>query len=312
MGFGVENYFNPCPLAKPGGVQGPSNPQALNRFAYGLNNPLGFTDPTGHVPCRAGTKCLGSGGVRLGKNSNPSGCNTSGRCKVTTSMENNCRINRCRNAQVNNVIGFYAKVYGIPKNLLGATLMTEAIDDQQLLGEVADAWNRTGLGMMKSGIAAMIMPPQLLGPAPITYTPGIMMLYTMDAAERLHGSPGIGANNIHIDTARTVESYFATNYPNSGMANLVVPGRSMPAVIDSLSSSDGNIRYAAAYVRLLSDLRTNSTGEHMALSDVDMAIIYGAYRAGPESYGERSSDFRNTQTVGTFGSTFLEYLNQYR
>jgi hypothetical protein len=28
---------------------GPPNPQALNRFSYGLNNPVKYTDPTGHT-----------------------------------------------------------------------------------------------------------------------------------------------------------------------------------------------------------------------------------------------------------------------
>jgi len=29
-------------------VPEPGNPQALNRYAYALNNPLRYTDPTGH------------------------------------------------------------------------------------------------------------------------------------------------------------------------------------------------------------------------------------------------------------------------
>ncbi len=29
----------------------PYNPQSLNRFSYGLNNPVKYTDPTGHIAC---------------------------------------------------------------------------------------------------------------------------------------------------------------------------------------------------------------------------------------------------------------------
>ncbi len=32
-------------------VPGAFNPQALNRYAYGLNNPVRYTDPTGHYAC---------------------------------------------------------------------------------------------------------------------------------------------------------------------------------------------------------------------------------------------------------------------
>ncbi len=39
-------------------VPEPGNPQALNRYAYVLNNPLRYTDPTGHAECSAGdTAC---------------------------------------------------------------------------------------------------------------------------------------------------------------------------------------------------------------------------------------------------------------
>jgi hypothetical protein len=33
-----------------GSPWGPNNPQALNRYSYVLNNPLKYTDPTGHSP----------------------------------------------------------------------------------------------------------------------------------------------------------------------------------------------------------------------------------------------------------------------
>jgi hypothetical protein len=39
---------------------GPANPQALNRYSYVLNNPLRYTDPTGHdgADQRSGGKTL--------------------------------------------------------------------------------------------------------------------------------------------------------------------------------------------------------------------------------------------------------------
>ncbi|MFN8493910.1 MAG: hypothetical protein U0350_40300 [Caldilineaceae bacterium] len=65
------------------------------------------------------------------------------------------------------------------------------------------------------------------------------------------------------------------------MAALVRPGRPTPEVLDSLFSTDGNIRYAAAYLRQLADLRTQQAGPHLDLTDNEMAIIYGAYRSWP-------------------------------
>ena len=38
-------------------VPGAGNPQALNRYAYSLSNPLKYTDPSGHVPCNSQKLC---------------------------------------------------------------------------------------------------------------------------------------------------------------------------------------------------------------------------------------------------------------
>lgn len=96
------------------------------------------------------------------------------------------------------------------------------------------------------------------------------------------------------------------------MAALVSPGRPTPEVLDSLFSTDGNIRYAAAYLRQLADLRTGRTDAHVSdLTDNDMAIIYGAYRSGPESYGAYPA-YQNAQLPGPFGQIFLTYLQAYR
>jgi RHS repeat-associated protein len=38
-------------------VPEPQNPQSLNRFSYGLNNPVKYTDPSGHAVDAGGASC---------------------------------------------------------------------------------------------------------------------------------------------------------------------------------------------------------------------------------------------------------------
>jgi RHS repeat-associated protein len=45
-------------------VPGAGEPQALNRYAFVLNNPLRHVDPSGHEPCETGTGLDCSGGTR--------------------------------------------------------------------------------------------------------------------------------------------------------------------------------------------------------------------------------------------------------
>jgi hypothetical protein len=61
-----ENQFGPwftlsdTEKQQIGSPMGPQNPQALNRYSYVLNNPMRWTDPTGHAPpspCMANQSC---------------------------------------------------------------------------------------------------------------------------------------------------------------------------------------------------------------------------------------------------------------
>ena len=53
-------------------VPGAGNPQNLNRYTFVLGNPLKYTDPTGHSPCKGHGKCGGGGGSSQGTTPNSS------------------------------------------------------------------------------------------------------------------------------------------------------------------------------------------------------------------------------------------------
>jgi hypothetical protein len=63
-----ENQFGPwftlsdTEKQQLGSPMGPQNPQALNRYSYVLNNPMHWTDPSGHCPtCVVGALFAGAG-----------------------------------------------------------------------------------------------------------------------------------------------------------------------------------------------------------------------------------------------------------
>ena len=181
---------------------------------------------------------------------------------------------------------------------LYTTLLTELMDDQQALQKPFDTYN---LGNATAAYAG-----QYLG-----NTDGWAGLGIGEFIElAIHGadSPGLGYNNIHSKTVWDTQDYFANEHSGTAMAGQVAPDKSLPSTILTLATTGGNVRYAAAHLRLLADARTDAQEARRALSVADQAIIYGAYRSGVGSYGT-VEDFRAATAVGPYGATYLRYFS---
>jgi RHS repeat-associated protein len=89
-------------------VPQPGNPQSLNRYSYALNNPMKYTDPTGHYPYE-------DGDPRLPPDPIPQ------------------RIRR-------DSIAFWADLYGIPYELLAGTIAVEIVFDTNPFRDPATDW----------------------------------------------------------------------------------------------------------------------------------------------------------------------------
>ena len=204
--------------------------------------------------------------------------------------------------RLGSTIGYYSSVYGIPTALLETTLVVEAIDDQSPLSTLIDSMNKAALDMLET-------PPQYGGLQ--ARSSAAAWLAFADWAERRHGSLGIGGDNYHIDTARDVENHFQARYPGSAMSKFVPPGKTQEDVLRELFSPQGNIKYAAALLRMLSDQRTGTYADHTdAFSVTDMAVIYGAYRGGFKPYGGEDR-YRAAQQPSDPGQIFLNYWRGY-
>lgn len=129
--------------------------------------------------------------------------------------------------------------------------------------------------------------------------------------------PGNGIANVHILTAKKVEQYYAANHPGVDW----LPPLSTYDRMATLLTDLGNIRYTAAILRQLADLRTNRMGNHMFdLTDPDMEIIYSAFRSDLNACYPADPSGTNLQAFQTatespstcFGSQLREFLNPYR
>ena len=120
--------------------------------------------------------------------------------------------------------------------------------------------------------------------------------------------PGNGIANVHMQTAKETEQYFATNYPGK----MLEPAQDHYLRSAVTLSDTGNIYYTAAILRRNADLRTGSTEPHTTdLSDLDMQMIYGRFRC--ECWNSWA-EFRVDQSVppSRRGYWMVPYLSLYR
>ena len=131
--------------------------------------------------------------------------------------------------------------------------------------------------------------------------------------------PGPGLAQIHVKTAEDAENWFNTHYPGQGFLE-IPPNLDVRLAI--LLTDEGNIRYAAAILRQLADLRTNRLEPHLYepapksnhanLTDLDMQVIYEAYQAGIHVYDDEPGRYPFTSNPKTYGPRILPYLSYYR
>ena len=217
-------------------VPEPGDPQSLNRYSHVLNNPLKYTDPTGHDVSCPGTDA--------------SVCNV----PLT--------------AQPLAMVKQLANQFGIPFEFLAAVLDAQMTFDYGRLDRLEDGAIRSALSDFK---LAEDNPPVLGGGLDLSAASMIALV-----AEKLDLSLGLG--QMKISRAQAMEAKFSSG-------GLLSTSDDVLAVLGRLESQSDNIRYVAAYVRYLADLRTEKEGPHLSdLSTSDMQIIYGAYRAGPDAY----------------------------
>lgn len=101
-------------------------------------------------------------------------------------------------------------------------------------------------------------------------------------------APGIG--NIHSGVAADTEQYFADVYPEEDWLPVA---SSHGRRLELLHRYKWNVRYVAAYLRQLADVRTGVTGSHTDLTMTDMKMIFTAYHADLQFCFVRPDENRN-------------------
>jgi len=263
-------------------------PGTLNKYNYVGGNPIGSVDPSGRQ-----SEC-------------PSHHNTTSRCHPPEPVwppydplpPHLWSLSKEK-----------ARLFQIPVELVAGTIATEIVHDTDWHDPVLDDLLAGALGAYNC-------------PRGITWGLNVSSYFWgtfLSGYEHYWGfaggrGPGPGVANVHVGTAKDTEEYFATHYPNQ---HLLDPPPDIYARLAELLHDDTNVHYTAAILRRLANLRKGKNGEpsnrpHLHdLDEADMQIIYGAFRAGIDSYGS-VRDYQNVTFPGKFGKQIALYLSFYR
>jgi len=166
-----------------------------------------------------------------------------------------------------------AAVFQLPVELVAGTIAVEIVHDTEWHDPVFDAMLASGLAFHYLGQSGNV-PDQYAGIC--WFTSGFLAGYEHYWGVLGGRGPGPGVANFHVGTAKTVEQYYADEYPDWRVLEKP-PDVYLRMTI--LLSERGSIHYAAAYLRYWADLRKGNKAPHRAdLSDIDMQLIYSGFR----------------------------------
>jgi len=226
-------------------VPSPANPQSLNRYAYTLNNPLRYTDPTGHREC-IDEECNWG----LSPNTN--------HVVPLKGIPQHYKFSEDQWAS----IVTWAEQFGLPVEFVAGVIAAEVLYNTNLLDSVVDPaiWLAGKYGSIPViGVVA----EWALG-------------QSQDGIALLGGKsfgPGIG--QIHAATAMQAEVYWGDSFP-------AMPGSASGRHV-MLVEDNTNIMYASAILRMYADQRVGSLDVNGQMTEAEMGAVFTRYHEAAES-----------------------------
>ncbi len=226
-------------------VPDPANPQSLNRYAYTLNNPLRYIDPSGHREC-IDDEC------NWGLSPNTD------RVVPLKGIPQHYRFSEKQWSGITT----WGQHFGLPIEFVTGVLAAEVLYDTDWYDSIIDpaiwlAGKWGSIPIIGIGAARALERSQ----------DGIALL-----GGRSFG-PGIG--QIHAATAIQAEAYWGDDFP-------AIP-RSASERHVMLVENDTNIMYASAILRMYADQRVGSLDVNGQMTEAEMGAVFTRYHEDPGS-----------------------------